>query len=111
MKTQRTADTAAGLFLAGLGLVVVVASFNIQSAMAERLPARTLPLLFGFTTLFAGVLLALKSWRFKGPDPAIEWPDREGWMRVSVSFVSLFVYLYLIEPIGMPLARCSAIGV
>jgi len=49
-------------------------------------------------------LLALKSWRFKGPDPAIEWPDREGWMRVSVSFVSLFVYLYLIEPIGMPLA-------
>ena len=34
----------------------------------------------------------------------MEWPDREGWFRLLVTFVSLTVYLALIEPLGVAVA-------
>ena len=34
----------------------------------------------------------------------MEWPDREGWFRLLVTFVSLAVYLALIEPLGVAMA-------
>jgi len=104
MKTQRSADIASGLFLAALGLLVIIAAMSIQAAFAERLPPRTLPVVLGCVTIVTGLLLAYRAWRFKGQDPAIDWPDKEGWKRVLVGFGSLVVYLVLIDPIGMPLA-------
>ena len=104
MKTQRSADIASGLFLACLGLVVLYAATSITGGMEERLPPRTLPYFLGTTVLLAGLLLSIKSWRYRGPDTAIKWPSRKGFIRVLVAFVSLAFYTCAINLIGMPLA-------
>ena len=66
MKTQRTADIQSGIFLAVLGLVILGAATQITGGLEERLPPRTLPYTMGFFVFFGGLLLAVKSWRFKG---------------------------------------------
>jgi hypothetical protein len=104
MKTQKSADVTSGCFLAFLGIVVIVAATKITGGMEERLPPRTLPYIMGFTILVAGVLLAVRSWRFQGENPAIKWPNRTGMLRVLVILLSLAAYIALIEPLGMPIA-------
>lgn len=104
MKTQRTADIQSGIFLAVLGLVILGAASQITGGLEERLPPRTLPYTMGFFVFFGGLLLAVKSWRFKGEDTPISWPDKTGTRHVIVTVVTLAVYLALIEPIGMPIA-------
>lgn len=110
MKTQRSADIASGLFLVFFGLVVLYAATKITGGMEERLPPRTLPYFLGTTVLIAGALLSIKSWRYRGADPAIKWPDRKGSLRVLGTFVSLILYTALIDPLGMPLATALFIG-
>jgi hypothetical protein len=110
MKTQRSADIASGLFLVFFGLVVLYAATSITGGMEERLPPRTLPYFLGATVLLAGLLLAIRSWRFQGKDPAIKWPDRKGSIRVLVTFVSLILYAYLINLLGMPLATAMFVA-
>jgi hypothetical protein len=104
MKTQKSADIASGCFIALLGIVVILAATKITGGMEERLPPRTLPYILGFLILVAGMILAVKSWRFQGENPAIKWPDRTGTKRVIVILVSLAAYIALIEPLGMPIA-------
>jgi len=104
MTTQRMADIVSGIFLAAVGTVVVVAALDIQSAFAERLPPRTLPMTLGLTTLIVGALLSVRAYLHKGEDLTVEWPDREGWIRLGVTFVSLVAYLVLIEPLGVAVA-------
>ncbi len=104
MKTQKSADIASGFFIALLGLVVLLAARQITGGMEERLPPRTLPYVLGFTILIAGIILAIKSWRFHGEDPAIKWPDRAGMFRVLLILVSLAIYIALIDPLGMPIS-------
>ncbi len=104
MRTQRSADIGSGLFLVCFGLVVLYAATKITGGMEERLPPRTLPYFLGTTVLLAGALLTVKSWRYRGADSAIKWPDRKGSIRVLITFASLAVYTYLINLIGMPLA-------
>jgi putative tricarboxylic transport membrane protein len=104
MKTQKSADVASGCFIALLGIVVVFAATKITGGMEERLPPRTLPYILGFTILVAGILLAVRSWRFKGENPTIKWPDRTGTTRVMVIFFSLAAFIALIAPLGMPIA-------
>lgn len=104
MRTLRSADKSSGIFLAVLGVVVIVASYGITSPIADRLPPHTLPLVLGWTTLGTGFLLALRAWRSRTEGGAIDWPNREGKIRVLVNLVSLAVYIGLILPLGMPLA-------
>jgi uncharacterized membrane protein HdeD (DUF308 family) len=104
MKTQKSADVASGCFIALLGLVVLLAATKITGGMEERLPPRTLPYVLGFMVLIAGIILAIKSWRFRGDNPAIKWPDRTGMVRVIVIVVGLAAYIALIDPLGMPIA-------
>ena len=110
MKTQRSADIASGLFLVFFGLVVLYAATRITGGMEERLPPRTLPYFLGTTVLLAGLLLAIKSWRYRGADLVIKWPDRKGFIRVLIAFVSLVIYTYLINPLGMPLATAMFVA-
>jgi hypothetical protein len=58
----------------------------------------------------SGILLTIKSWRYRGPDPAIKWPDRAGTVRVLVNLVSLALYIFLIDLIGMPLSTTLFVG-
>ena len=101
---------ASGLFLVFFGLVVLYAATRITGGMDERLPPRTLPYFLGTTVLIAGALLSVRSWRYRGVDPVIKWPDKKGFVRVLGTFVSLVIYAALINPLGMPLATALFIS-
>ncbi len=104
VRDQKSADIVGGCFFALLGLVVLAAATQITGGMEERLPPRTLPYVLGFTLLISGAVLAAKSWRYKGENPLIKWPDRPGFMRVVVTLVSLGIYIFSIDYLGMPLS-------
>jgi protein-S-isoprenylcysteine O-methyltransferase Ste14 len=104
LRTQRSADIAGGCFLVFLGLFTLFAASKITGGLDERLPPRTLPYTVGVIISICGALLAIRSWRFRGEDPVIKWPDRRGTIRVLISLVSLGVYLALMEPLGLPLS-------
>jgi hypothetical protein len=110
VRTQRSADIWSGCFLACLGVVVLLAATRITGGMEERLPPRTLPYVLGATLLVTSIILAFKSWRFRGGNPAIKWPDRKGFIEVFVTIMSLTLYIGLIDVLGMPIATTLFVG-
>ena len=104
MKTQKSADTSVGCIIALLGLFVLYASTMISVRGAHRLSPRTFPYVVGLMLLFSGIGLAVKSWRFRGQDIKINWPDREGITIILVNLISLAVYIILMNPLGLPLS-------
>lgn len=104
MKTQKSADIAGGCFLTFLGLITIFAAAQITGGLDERLPPRTLPYVVGVIIAISGALLAIRSWRFRGEDPVIKWPDRPGTIRVLITVVSLALYLALMDLLGLPLS-------
>ena len=104
MKTLRSADIAAGCFLAVIGLVTLIAAAQIQGGMEERLPPRTLPYTVGIMVLLCGIGLALKAWRSRGADPPIKWPDGEGIRTIVVTLLGLAAYIGAMELLGLPLS-------
>lgn len=104
MKKQTSADIVGGCFLAVLGLVTLFAASTIKGGMEERLPPRTLPYVVGAIILISGIILAIKSLRFKGEDPTIQWPDRQGTVRIFITLISLVIYIALMTPLGLPLS-------
>jgi len=93
-----------GIFITLLGVFIVIASISITGGAAHQLPPRTFPMTVGFLLLACGIALVLKSWRFKGADLAIKWPDRRGLMTILVSLASIGVFISLMDPLGLPLA-------
>ena len=104
VRTQRTADIAVGCFITLLGIFIVLASTTIQGGAAHRLPPQTFPMVVGFLLFLCGIALAVKSWRLRGTDLAIKWPDREGFLTILVTLASLAGYIALMNPLGLPLA-------
>lgn len=104
MRSQRKCDLAAGAFIALLGAVVILAASQIRGDVEERLPPRTLPYAVGFMTLAGGLGLAVKSFRFRGEDPEIQWPEKDGWVRIGVNLLLLALFTALMDPLGMPIA-------
>ena len=104
MKTLRPANIAVGCFLALLGLFILYAASMIRVGVERALSPRTFPFAIGFLILFCGIGLAIKSWRFRGEDPKIHWPDREGLKINLVSLILLALYIVLMKPLGFPLS-------
>jgi hypothetical protein len=104
VKTLRPADIAVGCLLALLGAFILYASTTIRVGVQRQLSPRTIPSALGFLILFCGIGLAVKSWRFRGEDPKINWPDREGIRIILVSLIILAFYIVLMNPIGLPLS-------
>jgi len=104
MTTQRSADIVTGLFLAVIGVIVVIAAFDLKSAFGERLPPRTLPVSMGLGTVITGILLSVRAYFYKGDELLDDWPDRAGWVRLVVTFLSLVGYLILIEFLSVAVA-------
>ena len=104
MKTLRSADRATGLLLAVLGLLTLWASSTITTTMEHRLSPRALPYAVGFLVLFCGIGIAVKAWRFRGPDPGIKWPDKVGTRIIVVSLASIGFYNAFMNLLGLPLA-------
>jgi putative tricarboxylic transport membrane protein len=103
LRSQRKADIVAGAFIALLGAVVIIAASQIRGDVEERLPPRTLPYVVGFMTLAGGLALAVKSYRFRGEDPQIDWPEKDGWVRIAVNLLLLALFTALMDPLGMPI--------
>jgi len=110
MKSQRVGDMASGLFLVLLGLVVVVAAFQIKGAPDVRMQPRTLPLILGCIVALAGAALAIRAWRYHGPARTVPWPDQTGLRRVLTTLAALAVFLFLMDPLGMPLGSSLLVG-
>jgi putative tricarboxylic transport membrane protein len=104
VKTLRPADIAVGCFLALLGLFIVYASSMIRVGVERALSPRTIPSAVGFLIFVCGIGLAVKSWRFRGEDPKIHWPDRQGTKIILVSLIILALYIVLMNPLGLPLS-------
>ena len=104
MKTTKSADIVSGFFAILIGLVVLYAASGITGGLEERLPPRTLPYVLGAAILVAGIILLIRSWRFKGENPPIKWPDRSGMIRVLAILVSLAIYIAAIDVLGMPIS-------
>jgi hypothetical protein len=104
VKTLRSADIATGFFLAMLGLLALWASSSIVTTMEHRLSPRALPYAVAFLILFCGIGIAIKAWRFRGPDPEIKWPDRVGINIIVVSLASIGFYNAFMNLLGLPLA-------
>ena len=103
MRSQRKCDLVAGAFIALLGAVTILAASQIRGDVEERLPPRTLPYVVGFMTLAGGLGLAIKSYRFRGEDPQIDWPEKDGWVRIGVNLLLLVLFTALMDPLGMPI--------
>ena len=103
MRSLRKCEIVGGAFIALLGAVVILAASQIRGDVEERLPPRTLPYVVGFMTFAGGVALAVKSYRFRGEDPQIEWPEKGGWVRIGVNLLLLALFTGLMDPLGMPI--------
>lgn len=110
MKSQRVGDMVSGVFLVLLSLVVVVAALQIKGAPDVRMQPRTLPLILGCIIGVAGAALTVRAWLYHGPVRVVPWPDRPGTLRVGVTFATLVVFLFLVEPLGMPLSSSLLVG-
>lgn len=104
MRSLRKCEIVAGAFIALLGAVVIVAASQIRGDVEERLPPRSLPYAVGFMTLAGGVGLAVKSYRFRGTDPEVRWPEKDGWIRIGVNLLLLALFAALMDPLGMPIS-------
>jgi hypothetical protein len=104
VRSLRKCDVAAGAFIALLGAVVILAASQIRGDVEERLPPRTLPYAVGFMTLAGGLGLAVKSYRFRGEDPEVQWPETDGWVRIGVNLLLLALFTALMDPLGMPIS-------
>ena len=104
MKTIRQADIVIGCFLAVLGLFILYAASNIRLGVERALSPRFFPSVMGFLIFVCGTGLAVKSWRFKGEDPKIHWPDRQGLILVLVCLGLLAAYILFMKPLGLPIS-------
>lgn len=103
MKTIRQADIVIGCFLALLGLFILYAASNIRLGVERALSPRFFPSAMGILIFVCGAGLAVKSWRFKGEDPKIHWPDRQGLIIVVVSLGLLAAYILFMKTLGLPI--------
>jgi putative tricarboxylic transport membrane protein len=104
VKTLRPVDIVVGIFLALLGLFILYGASLIRVGVERQLSPRTIASILGFIILFCGIGLSVKSWRFRGEDPRINWPDRLGLRIIVVNLILLALYTLLMNPLGLPLS-------
>ncbi|MGE5620425.1 MAG: tripartite tricarboxylate transporter TctB family protein [Sphingomonadaceae bacterium] len=104
VRTMRAADIAAGGFLTALGIVALMASFQIAGTAGERLHPRTLPIILSWMILAGGIALFVNGLRYRGEEKPIDWPSAKGRRRVLISILFIIVYMALLDPLGFPLA-------
>jgi len=104
MRSLRSADLATGTMLGLLGLATLLASRGIKGMAGQSLDPRTLPSLVGWGLLVIGAGIVLLAARYRGDPVPVQWPDRQGLRRIGVAFVSLVLYMGLMDPLGFPIA-------
>lgn len=108
MRTQRAADLVSAGFLAALAVIVLLASTKIRAGAGEGLHPRTFPVLLGGLLLAAGAALFVSAWRSR-PGAGVDWPGRDGAMRIAAVLGILTAYLLLIQALGFAISTALAI--
>lgn len=104
MSSLRNGDIISGLVCASFGGLMMTQALKIQNLFGEPLPPGTLPFSVSSIVCGLGLLLAFRSWRYRGEDADIVWPDLGGWVNILITIAALAA-LYLLLPIlGLPIS-------
>jgi putative tricarboxylic transport membrane protein len=95
------AETAGGLLILTIGVVLLIAAYQLPY-MVEHVPGPGfVPLWLSFGILASGAVVTAKAMRGRlRPGEPIEWPDRPGWRQVGVMLAALALALVLFDSLG-----------
>lgn len=111
MRTKRSGDITAGIFLTLLGLGTFGASWQIAEGAGGQLHPRTFPLLLGTLLCVGGTILVVLSYRsIKKEDKKIEWPDLQGWKNWMAGLISIAAYIAFSQLMGFLLSTLFFVG-
>jgi hypothetical protein len=102
-RSLRLADLVAAGILCLLGLGVLVGVSQMRVGLAAQFQPKLFPSIVGWLLIGAGGGLVLAALR----TPAhlnVEWPTRNGAIRVAIMLASVAAYVLSIELLGMPIS-------
>jgi putative tricarboxylic transport membrane protein len=95
------AEAIAGALVLGTGLLLLFHANRLAYVVEDVPGPGFLPLWLGIGILTAGAILTAKAFRPAITDAVpIEWPQRPGWIQITVMLGSLAIALYVLEPLG-----------
>ena len=99
IRQQWVADVAIGAATLVLGVLAIDGAFHVQRISDEGMASYVFPLLIGILLAVAGAVLCLIALHHR--DRAeVQWPNRDGAIRIGVILASLGIYIAVIPLIG-----------
>ena len=104
MRTQRSADQVLGMAAALLGALVLVSARGIDREAGEGLAPRAFPVVIALVLVASGGAVAVAAWRCAEHGRTLDWPGREGFLRMGVILAATAIYVASLSVAGFPLA-------
>lgn len=104
MRTQRSADRVLGMAAGLLGAFVLVSARSIEREAGEGLTPRAFPVVIALALLASGGAVAAAAWRRAEDGGTLDWPGRDGFLRMGVLLAATAAYVASLSAAGFPLA-------
>lgn len=104
MRTQRSADRVLGTAAGLLGAGVLVSARDIERQAGAGLSPRAFPVVVALALLASGGVVAVAAWRRAEDGRTLDWPARDGLVRMVVVLAATAVYVACLLAAGFPLA-------
>jgi putative tricarboxylic transport membrane protein len=104
VRTQRSADRVLGMAAGLLGALVLVTARSIEREAGEGLTPRAFPVAIALALLASGGAVAVAAWRRAEDGHTLDWPGRDGFLRMGVILAATVVYVASLSFAGFPLA-------
>jgi putative tricarboxylic transport membrane protein len=104
VRTQRSADRVLGMAACLLGASVLVGARGIERQGGEGLTPRAFPIVIALALLASGGAVAVAALRRAEDGRILQWPGREGFVRIAVILAATSVYVACLSVAGFPLA-------
>lgn len=104
MRTQRSADRVVGMAAGLLGALVLVSARGIERQAGEGLTPRAFPIVIALALLASGGAVAVAAWRRAEDGRILDWPGRDGLVRIVVILAATSAYVACLSVAGFPLA-------